>query len=162
MVGESDVADLARGFLFRDPFPDAQRHKLLPLGEVGELVHQVVVDVAGLEPPELFVEIPVDGIPLLDQVLRQFGRNADLVADAVAGDDLPERGFAARVDVRRVVIVHASAEGGHDLLLRLFDVDGAAFPAETHAPVAQDGERVSVFIVPILHYETSARAMASL
>ena len=153
MIGETDVADGAGLFLLRDPVDDPDVLELLPLGEVRELVHQVVVDMVRPQPFQLLVEITVERGAALDEVLGKLRSDIDLVADAVALEDLPQGGFAARVDVGGVVIVHAGAESRHDFAFRLVHVDAAALAGKTHASVTEDREFGAVFIFSVLHGE---------
>ena len=115
------------------------------------MVHQVVIHVVRPQPGELLVEILVDRGAAPDQVLGQFGGDADLVPDAVALQDLAQRRFTAGVDVGGVKVIDPGLEGGQDLLFGLVDVDAGALAAEAHAAVAEDREGVAVFVCPVLH-----------
>ena len=109
------------------------------MGDVGKVVHEIIIDPVCPKPGKFLIEILVQRSLVPYQVLRQFGGNTDLVPDPVALENLAQGRFAAGVDVCRVKIVHASPVGGHQLALGLLNVNPSAFAAETHAAVSEDG-----------------------
>jgi very-short-patch-repair endonuclease len=63
------------------------------------MVHQIVIHICGFQPRQLFIEKTVERGGAADHVLREFCRDMDLLADAVALQNRAERGFAAGVDI---------------------------------------------------------------
>ena len=151
VVGEADVPDLARGQLVRDPLPDAQLVQLLPGGRVREHVHQVVVDMVRLQPPQLLLEGPFHAVQGLYHIVGQLGRQIDPVPAVIAAEDFPHRRLAAGVDVGRVQIVDPAADGGQQLLFGLVKVDGVSFSREAHTAIAQEGDGIAFFVLTVLH-----------
>ena len=154
VIGEPDVPDLPAFFLRGDPLPDPQRLQFRPLRGVGHHVHEVIVDVIRLKARKFLVEIPVDRAAALHEVLRELCGDTDPVPHIVAAQDLAERRFASGIDVGGVEIVDAGFDGRHDLLFRLIDIDAPCLRRKAHAPVAERREFLSVFVFPVLHFET--------
>ena len=146
MIGKADVADAALGLAAGDPLFDAQALQLFPLREVGEHVHQVIVDTVGAQAAQLLAEGAVDGFGRAHHVLGQLGGDIHLVAALVLRQDPAQAVLAAGVDIGGVEIVDAQLHAAHDLGLRLGEVDAAALFAEAHAAVAQLGYLPAVFI----------------
>ena len=139
MVRETYVPDGSGSFLPGDPVNNSHCLKTFPLGDVGKVVHEIVIDPVCPKPGQFLVEILVQRSFVTHQVLGKFGRYADLVPDPVALENLAQGRFAAGVDICRVIIVHACPVGGHQLPLSLLDVNTGAFAAESHAAVPEDG-----------------------
>ena len=151
VIRKADVPDGARLFLPGDPFADAEFFQLLPLGEIRELVHQVVVDVIGAKPFQTFIEVPVDGGRPVNHVLGELGRDEDLIADPVALEDFAQRRFASGIQVGGIIIVYTSAVRGQDLLFGRVEIDSAGFAGKSHASVSEDRQRLSVSVFSVLH-----------
>ena len=115
------------------------------------MVHQVIIHVIGAQPVQLLAEIAVQRRTVADQILRQLGRNVNLVTDVVAFQDLPQGGLAAGIDVSGVIIIDSCPVGGQQLFFCFFNVDAASFSGKAHTPVAQDAQVVSVFVFSVLH-----------
>ncbi len=155
MVGEADVPNLPGFQLAGDPLLYAQPLQLLPGGRVREHVHQVVVHVVRPQAAELLPEDFFCAGGGFDEVVGQLGGQIHLVPAAGPAEDFPHRRLVAGVDVSGIQVVHATLDGGHDLPLRLVQVDAAALAGETHTSVAQEGNLVSLFVLPILHIDGS-------
>ena len=153
MIGETYVMDGAGTLLFIYPFQNPYVLEFLPLGEVCELVHQVIVDIVCPQPLQLLVEVAVECRPALHQVLGEFGCDMDSAAYSVALEDLPKDGLASWIYVRRIVVVDASAVGSHDLFFSLLQVDAATLAGEAHASVTEDGEPGAFSVLSVLHGE---------
>ena len=65
VVRKTYLANTPRSPLVRNPVLDTQRHHALPLGGRGNVVHEVVVDMVGLQAAQLLVEKPIE-------ILRAF------------------------------------------------------------------------------------------
>ena len=148
---KADLPDAAGFFLRRDPFLDTVFLQVFPGGDVGQHVHQVVIDVVRAQAREFFVEVLVDALRRLDEVLREFGRDADLIADTVALDDLAEARLAAGVEVGRVEVVHVCVNGSHDLGLGLVDIDVVALAGKAHTAESQQGDGLAASVGAVLH-----------
>ena len=73
-------------------------------------MHQVIVDVSGLEAFEGYAEETVQILGFPAVVLGQLGGNEHALPDAVALHDAAEHFFAARVEVSGVEVVHPAFE----------------------------------------------------
>ena len=153
VIGEAHLADLPGPFLLFQPGQDAQAHQPVPGLYVREHVHQVIVHVVRFQAAQLLGKILLHALRLLDQVVGELGGDVHLFPDAVAGEDLSQRRLAAVVDIGGVIVVHAGPVGLHDFLFRLVHVHLSAAEGETHAPVAQDGDGVSVSVGAVLHID---------
>ena len=125
------------------------------------MVHQVVVNIAGSEAGELLIEIFVQTGPVFDHILGEFGCNVDFFTDVIALEDFSDRRFASGINIGGVEVVDPGAVSGHDLSLRLFDVDIVAFSCETHAAEAQHRQLVSITIFSVEHRLSSCQPYVS-
>ncbi len=156
MEGKADVPDLPGSLLLLDPFLHPHPAELVPRGCIRQHVHQIQIDIVRLQTFFLLVKIPVDRLRILDQIVRQLGRNADLLPTVIAREDRAERLLAAAVDIRRVEIIHAGFDRCHDFAFRLVNVDPVSFFVEAHASVAEHRHFRSVFQFSVLHMNTPA------
>lgn len=93
-------ADLPNGaFLFfpGNPVPDAKLFQPFPRSDVGQHMHQIIVDIVRLQPPQLFLKAGFDGLGAGDLVLRQLGRNMHLLPKMIPGKDFAQTGLVAHV-----------------------------------------------------------------
>ena len=109
----------------------------------------------GPEPFQLLPEDLFGTCQAADHVLRQFRRHIHLFPDSVSLHHRPQERFAARVDIRRVKVVHACPVRGQDLRFRLFQVNRVSLFRESHASESQDGQFVPVFVPAVLHFASS-------
>ena len=153
VIGESDVAYGAGPLFLCYPVYDAESLEPFPLRNVGEHMHEVVVDPVGPQTAELFREILFDGGDVPDHILRELGRDVDLVPDAVPGEDLAQGGLTAGIQVCRVVVVDSGTVCFEYFLFGLVDVDSRSLAAESHATVSERGQPVAVSVSSVLHAE---------
>ena len=151
VVGKADVADRAALFLLPDPVQDTHAFEFLPHGNVRHVVHEIIIHVGGAQTGQFLLKGLLQPFFAGNQELGELGRDMDLFPDVVALEDLPDRRLAPGIDVGCIVIVDARPVGGHDLPLRLVDVDISPFCRKAHAAEAQDGKRGPVFIISIEH-----------
>ena len=151
MEGEADVDDLARGLFLRDPFADAKPLQFLPRCQVGQHVHEVIIDPIGAQPAQLFLKETLDRGRTVDQVLRQLGRDIDLIAQLFALQDRAEGFLAAGIGVGCVEIIDAELEGAFDFPGALVDVDARAAVREPHAAESEEGNVSAVSVLSVLH-----------
>ena len=156
-AAEPHPPDLPGSFFGGQPLPHAQGFQLVPALHIGEHVHQVKVHMVGTQTAQFLGEIAFQIPGPADQILGQFGGDVDLVPAMVAGQDLPQGGFTARVDVRRIEVIHPIVDSGQNLLFGLVQVDACTLAGKAHAAVSQNRERLALFIVAVLHDPLHAR-----
>ena len=100
---------------------------------------------------ELLLEILFHALRLAQQIVGELCGNIYLVPNVVFLQNPAQRVLAAGVDVGGVEVVDSGPDGLHDLPLRLVQVDSAAALGEAHTAVAQNGNGISVFVVPVIH-----------
>ena len=66
VIGETNVSDGSFRFLLPYPVKDTYILKLLPHGDIGKMVHEVVVDVVGAKAGQFFVEVSVEACAVAD------------------------------------------------------------------------------------------------
>ena len=157
MEGEADVPDGAGGLFFRDPGEDAHLLQAFPLGNVGEHVHEVIVNIVRTQAGKFFPEGFLRAGETADHILGQLGGDIHLRPDAVALQNRSEEGLAAGIDIGRVIIIDARMKGGHDFLFRLFQIQSVSLFREAHAAETQNGQIPAVFILAVLHCVSSDR-----
>ena len=140
MEGEALVADLS-GFLhIVEEFRGADGLEVFPALAV-DAVHQVKVDVVGLQFVQFFIQQRLHAGAVMDSMLRHLGRDGHLVAVAVlkgfAENDL---GRLVQVDVGGIHIRHATVDRTTDQADRFLLVDDAvagSLPVKAHAAQAE-------------------------
>ena len=152
MVRETDLSDAAFGFARGDPLFDAVRLQALPLGDIREHVHQVVIDMVCAKARKLLIEGLVDRLYRPHQVLRQLCRNVDLVTNFVFFKYPSEAFLTARICVSGIEVVYTLFYCTHDLTLGLLIVDLCALACEPHAAVSQLRQLIPVFIFSVSHF----------
>lgn len=134
MEGEAGVADLALSLEAVEELTDAQGLDLGPALGV-ERVHEVKIDVIGLQALQLLVKEALQILFLFHQPGRQLRCDGDLFAVAVlqrlAHDPLA---LLAQVDVRRIQVRHAAVDRGAD------DADGVLLVDDLFAVLFHHGE----------------------
>ena len=153
VIGKAHLADFSAGLFLCQPVGHAQGLDALPGFHVGEHMHQVIVDMIGLQAAKLLLEIFFHIAGLFQQIMGQLGGDIDSIPNAVAAQDFAQGRFAAGVHIGGIKIIHPALESGHDLLFRLVQIGLAALGGKAHAPVAQDGEGSAGTIVAVLHKE---------
>ena len=151
MKGKTDIPDSSGLFFLFDPVQDSDSLQLFPHGQVGQVVHQIIIHIVGPEAGKLLMKIFVQALSVFDHELWKLGGDIDLFADVIPLKDFSDGSFAPGIDIGRVVIINSGMVGSHDFLLRLFQVDVVSFSAETHTAEAQYRERIIVSIFPIEH-----------
>ena len=151
VVGKAHLTNFARAFLFLQPFLNAQTAHLFPGGGIGEHVHQVIIHMIGTQPFQFFPEQFFHPVPAADEIMGQLGSDLHLIAHAVLMKDLAQRTFAAGINVSGIKIVHAAANGVHDLSFCFFHIDASHLLGKTHAAKPQYGNGMAVFIHAVLH-----------
>ena len=155
MIGEADVPDRAGLLLLPDPIQNTDLPELFPHGNIGQMVHQVIIHIVGTQPVQFLVKVAVQRRSVSDQILWKLGRDVDLLTDVIALEYLPHGGLAARVDIRGVIVIDPGLIGGQQFLLGLVDVDAAAFFGKAHAAIAQNAQVVSSSVFSVLHLNAS-------
>ena len=168
--GEADLPDLPRRLLPGDPFLHLPAAELPPGIHVRQHVEQVIIDVAGLEPLELRVEIfiQVPGLPGEHQ--GELGGDVDPVPQAVLLQDGSQEFLTAGVQIGGVKVVDARVHGLHQQLFYLLFIKGfthlqakgrAEALGKAHAPKAQHRQFVPrPGIHSILHKRPSFAAVS--
>ena len=156
MIGKTDIPDRAGLLFLPDPVNNAHLFELLPHGNVSQMVHQIIVDIIGAQAVQFFVKIAVQRRVIPDQVLRQFGRDVNLLPDMVPREDFSHGSLAPRIDVSRIIIIDPGAVSGHQLFLCFLQINAGALSGKAHAAVAQNAQIVSVSVFPVLHRNSSS------
>ena len=151
VIGETHLPDGAACLFCRQPLQNAHVYQTLPGVCIGQHVHQIIVDIVSLQPLQLGLKQLFQTIDAVNQVMGQFCCDIDLVADPVLCQHLAQRRFVAGINVGRIKIVDAAADGGHNLRLGLFHIGHTHGSRKTHAPEPEDGNVISVFIFAIVH-----------
>ena len=115
------------------------------------MVHQIIIHVGGAQAGQLLIEIFVQAAAVFDHVLGELCSNIDLVTDVIALEDLPDRGFAPRIDVGSIKIIDSGAVGRHQLLFCFFEIDPVSFSGKAHAAETKHRKSVSIFIISVEH-----------
>ena len=151
MVRETDVPDGARLFFLFDPFRDSDLLQFFPHGKIGQMVHQIVVNIGGAQTGQLLVKIFVQVSSAFDHVLGQLGRDIDFLTDLIALENFSQRRFTARIDVSSVIVVDAGTEGSQNLRLCLLQIDAVPLSGETHASESQHRKFISTAVFSVNH-----------
>ncbi len=151
VVGKTYLAYRAAFFLFLEPFLDAQPLQPFPRGRVGEHVHQVIVDMIRAQPFQFLVEKLFGAFSALYHIMGQLAGDKDLVAYASALEYLSQGRLAARIDIRRVKIVHSRLRGAHDQLFGLRYIYASSRLRQAHAAVSENGYSVAVLVLTVIH-----------
>ena len=159
VVGKTHLRYSAGGLLCRQPLLDAQGLQAVPGLVIGEHVHEVVVHVVGAQAAQLLIEVLVQALPGLDEVVGQLGGDVHLVPQAVALQNGAQGGLTAGVDIGGIEVVDPGLDGGKQLLLRLVQIHAPRLLGKAHAPVAQHGHGIAVFVMAILHGDASLGMM---
>ena len=160
--GESDVPNLPGRLLAFDPLPDAQPAQARPGRGVIEHMHEVIIDMVGLQALQLLPEIPLRVPCLADIVLGKLRRDIDPVPEAVLLQERAEAHLAAGIDVGRVEIVDAAPDGKRHLLLRLLLVNAAAPARKAHASEAEGGKLLAALRADSVLHRSSLLCCCSL
>ena len=151
MVGKAHLADLAGGLLFCQPLHNAQALQPLPGFGVRQHVHQIVVHMVRFQPAQLLRKAAVQILRLFQQIVGELGSNVYLLPDAVPGEDFPQGGFAAGIDVGSIEIIDASVKGFQDLFFGFGNVDFSGGLGKAHTAVAQYRDGVAIAVFTVLH-----------
>ena len=151
MIGKADIPDLAGLLFLPDPVLDAELFEPFPLGDVRQMVHQIVIHIIRAQAGKLLAEKTVQRGGAADHVLGQLGGDMHLIADAVALKDFADGFLTAGIDIGGIKIIDARAEGGENLLLRLVQINAAALPGKAHASEAKEGKRLPGPVLSVLH-----------
>ena len=151
VIGKTDIPDGSALFFLFDPVQDADHFQLFPHGQVGQVMHQIVIDVVGSEARQLFIEIFVQAFAVFDHILGKLCRDPDFFPDMIFFEDFPDGGFAPGINVGGVIVIDACPVGGHDFFFRLFQIYTVSFSGKTHAAEAQHGQLVSIAIFSVEH-----------
>ena len=81
---EPRLADLPGRFLFGQPLPHARGFELAPAFDIGQHVHEIIVDMVGAQAAQLLGKIALKVPRAAHKVLRQLAGDADAVAAVVA------------------------------------------------------------------------------
>ena len=156
MIGKADVPDHAGLLFLPDPVNNAHLFEFLPHSQIGQMMHQIIVDIIGAQTAQFLVKIAVQRRVISDQVLRQLGRDVDFLPDMVPLEDFPHSSLAPRIDVSRIIIIDPGAVSGHQLFLCFLQINAGALSGKAHAAVAQNAQIVSVSVFPVLHRNSSS------
>ena len=125
--GEADLTNLAGSLLLLDPVLDAEGTDPFPGAEIGDHVHEVVVDVICSEPGEFFLKGAFHLVTRLHQVVRKLCGYVDAVPQAgIPRQNGAERGLVSRVDVGGVKIVHTEFRGAEYFFFGFLQIDRAS------------------------------------
>ena len=87
VVGKTDMPDPAAFFLFFNPLFDPQLFQIFPGFGICQHMHQIVVDIVCLKPPELFFKGLFDAVHGFDQIVGQLCGDIDVFPAADAPED---------------------------------------------------------------------------
>ena len=154
VIGKPDIPDRSRRFFIPDPVQDTGVLQPFPLGVIRQVVHEVIIHIIRLQPGKLLQEQFLHAADAADHIMRQLGGDVHVLPDAVPGQDGAQQRLAAGIDIGGVIVIDTGAEGGHDLLLRLVNIQGGTLPGKAHAAESEHGQAVSVLILPVLHWRS--------
>ena len=125
--GEADLTNLAGSLLLLDPVLDAEGTDPFPGAEIGDHVHEVVVDVICSEPREFFLKGALHLVPRFHQVVRELCGNVDAVTQTgIPHENGAECGLVSRVDVGGVKIVHTEFRGAEHFFFSFIQINRAS------------------------------------
>ena len=151
VVGKTHLSDLTRLLFAFQPLGDAKFLHSVPGINVGEHMHEIIINVVGFQPGKLLLKELFHAFGAADQIMGQLGGDIYFVPQAVFLQNLAQGAFTAGIDVGGVKIVHAAVDGGKDLPLGLRKVDGPQIALKAHTTKAQRRDLISVFVQTIVH-----------
>ena len=151
MIGKADIPDRSGLLFLPDPVNNSDLFELLPHGQICQMMHQVVVHIVRAQTAQFLAKIAVQGRMVPDQILRQLGRDIDLLPDMVPLEDFPHGSLAARIDIGCVKIIDPGAVSSHQLFLCFVQINAGAFSGKAHTAVAQNAQIFSLSVFPVLH-----------
>ena len=92
-----------------------------------------------------------DTVHALDQIVGQLCGNIDLAPQLAFFQNLTDGGFASGIDIGRIKIVDSFIDCRSDQCFGLFQIDSAVLARKTHTTQTQNGKRISIFIVSVIH-----------
>ena len=123
MIGKSDVPNRSVFLFFLDPVSDPDLYKLFPGFAVVEHMHQVIVNIIGLQSLQLFLKLFFCPRLCFYKVMRQLGCQTDLLPAVVFCQDLADCLLVAWINIGGIQVIDSMADAVHQLLLCLIKID---------------------------------------